>query len=335
MKLKDVGYTQENILMPLAGSDLAGQPPEWIQLLSFGEVRSTKGDFIVDEESLREIVGWFQGRGNDLVIDYEHQTLGDAVAPAAGWVKELESRGPDGLWARVEWNEQARRYISNKEYRYLSPVVLVRKADAHAVAIHSVGLTNAPAINGMPALVNKADKEVLEMNLAGIAKKLGLPENATEEQVLAALDGLQARSDLVAHKELLTLLDLKEDAKLEEVKGAVIALKNPSGYVSIQQFNELAQKLALKERDELVEQALKSGKVAPAQKEWAEAYALKDPEGFKAFLEKAPVVVPVGTEVAGGKADPATQKPDQAQALINKMLGISEENYKKYGGESE
>ncbi|MEW5897733.1 MAG: phage protease [Bacillota bacterium] len=333
-KFKIGEYAQENTYAVILTSDLAAHPPEWVQLLPFGYVKSTEGDFTVDEESLREIVNRFRERGNDIVIDYEHQTLGDVVAPAAGWIKELEGRGQAGLWARVEWNERARQYIANKEYRYLSPVVLVRRADGKAAAIHSVGLTNAPAIDGMPALVNK-NKEAEEMNLAAIAKKLGLPENATEEQVLAALDGLKARSDLVAHKEILTLLDLKEDARLEEVKGAVIALKNPSGYVSIQQFNELKQKLEIKERDELVAQALKSGKVAPAQKEWAEAYALKDPDGFKAFLEKAPVVVPV-QEIVGGKSDPAKQaRLEETQALVNKMLGITDEIFKKYGGESE
>ena len=46
-----------------------------------------------------------------------------------------------------------------KEYRYLSPVVLVRKRDQKATAIHSVALTNTPAIDGMFALVNSLDIE--------------------------------------------------------------------------------------------------------------------------------------------------------------------------------
>ena len=37
--------------------------------------------------------------------------------------------GEDALMARVEWTPKGREYIANKEYRYLSPVVLVKKAD--------------------------------------------------------------------------------------------------------------------------------------------------------------------------------------------------------------
>ena len=40
------------------------------------------------------------------------------------------------------------QYLENKEYRYLSPVVNVRKADNKAVGLHSLALTNTPAIEG-------------------------------------------------------------------------------------------------------------------------------------------------------------------------------------------
>ena len=54
----------------------------------------------------------------------------------------------------VEWTKKGREYIANKEYRYLSPVVLVKKADQHAAVFHSAALTNIPAITGMFAIIN-------------------------------------------------------------------------------------------------------------------------------------------------------------------------------------
>jgi len=45
-------------------------------------------------------------------------------------------------------------YLKNREYKYLSPVVLVRKKDHKALQLHSVALTNPPAINGMVPIVN-------------------------------------------------------------------------------------------------------------------------------------------------------------------------------------
>lgn len=332
-KFKIGEFTQENTFAVTLASDMAGQVPEWIQLLPFGLVKSVKGDFNVDGESLAEIIGYFEARGNDVVIDYEHQTLDGGQAPAAGWVKELQDRGPDGLWARVDWTERAREYLANKEYRYLSPVVLVRRADNKAVAIHSVALTNAPAMSGVRPIVNKHTKEDDGMKfLEELARLLGLTGQASEADALAAVKALKDKAEVAAHKEVLELLDLKEGAGLVEVKGKVIALKNPSGYVRAEEFKALQEKLAQRERDELVTRALTEGKIAPAQKAWAEQYTLKDQEGFKAFLEQAPQVVPLNPAPGGGGGKSGAGA-DDVQMSVNKMLGISEEDFKKYGAE--
>ena len=74
--------------------------PVEIKLLPLGEVHSQKGDFIVDDESFDLIQRQFKERALDLVIDYEHQTLKDVQAPAAGWVKEL-TKGKDAILAKV------------------------------------------------------------------------------------------------------------------------------------------------------------------------------------------------------------------------------------------
>ena len=75
------------------------------------------------------------------------------------------------------------------------------------------------------------------------------------------------------------------------------------------------------------ETALKAGKITAAQKEWALSYALSDKDGFKAFIDKAPVVVPQG------KLD-LKDAPDNSKAgydmEILKNCGISKEDYEKY-----
>jgi phage I-like protein len=240
----------------------------------------------------------------------------------------------------VEWTPRAAEYLRNKEYRYLSPVVLVRKSDRRAVRLHSVALTNTPAIDGMVPLVNKRDflKEGtgLEELLKQLRLKLSLPATATAEEIITAVDGLNARvasaGQVVAAKEVLELLEVPENADINTVKGKILALKNPSGYVRVEEFNALKEKLQLRERDELVALAMSQGKIAPAQKQWAEQYALKDPEGFKAFIAQAPQVVPVGQDIAGGGLNKGGALSD-AETLVCKQLGISEETYRKYGGE--
>ncbi|BFH38967.1 phage protease [Paenibacillus melissococcoides] len=312
-----------------------------------GLVKSQKGNFIVDEESFQAIKETFQRRALDIVIDYEHQTLEDIQAPAGGWIKEL-SLQDDAIVGKVEWTPKAEEYLKNKEYRYLSPVVLVRKSDQKAVVLHSVALTNTPAIDGMYPIINSLDITQYEEGgnemdfLKKLAEMLGLSADATEEEIMQKLQGLQANSteekkeedeeEIVANKTITDLLGVASNAKTEDVAAAIMALKNPSGYVPISEFKALKERLDKKDSDELVIKALKEGKISAAQKAWADEYALKDPKGFQKFVEKAPQVVPVGEIVFTDEKQRGAQKQDEVSMTVCKMLGISDDDLQKYGG---
>lgn len=133
-----------------------------------GKVTSISGDFVADKESWRLIDEAFRTHGTYLPIDYEHQTLGgefaspDGKAPAAGWITRLHYEEGRGIIALVEWTETARQMIRAKEYRYLSPVLMIRKADSKAVQLLSAGLTNVPAIQRMEALAAKQTNPNME-----------------------------------------------------------------------------------------------------------------------------------------------------------------------------
>ncbi|MGI6542960.1 MAG: phage protease [Limnochordia bacterium] len=312
-----------------------GELPREIQILPRGWVRSAKGDFLVDDEAIRELMAQAAQRKNDVVVDYEHQTLLDVEAPAAAWIKGLIDRGDAGLWAEVEWTPRAAEYVRNREYRYLSPVVGVRQSDMRAVYLHSAALTNTPAIDGMVPIVNKHSKED-DDSMDELRKRLitllGLKDDAGDDAIAQAVEALkgQVATEVVAHKDILGLLELGEDATVDQAKARILTLKNPSGYVPIQEFNALKQRLDERDADDLVEMALKKGKIAPASADWLKQYALKDPSGAKAFVDSAPQVVPVGTELAGGKEPAAPGEIDEIQALVNKQLGLSDETFKKW-----
>ena len=128
---------------------LAGRSevPEWILVLPAGELHTADGlRFVVDQEAMDDILAAFERRQVDMVIDYEHQTQRGEEAPAAGWIKELRADAA-GVWARVEWTERGRRYVERREYRYLSPVILVDRKSGRVREIVSVALTNIPRIN--------------------------------------------------------------------------------------------------------------------------------------------------------------------------------------------
>ena len=339
----------ELTVRPLSGIDLSGVP-EVIRVLPKGHVSSTKGDFEVDDRDIAGIIRQFKARRLDLVIDYEHQTLSDVQAPAAGWIKDLYP-GEDALMARVEWTKKGREYIANKEYRYLSPVVLVKKADQHAAVFHSAALTNTPAITGMFAIINSdalsiEEEEEPRMELSALIELLGLEEGTAEEDVLKRIKELTQQAaeegqggqegkegpakegtQLVANKTVLDLLGLPENARTEDVTARIMAFKAGDSVLQ-QRVAELEKQAASQKAEELVGLAMKDGKLSPAQKEWAVAYALSDPKGFAAFVEKAPVVVPMGKTAFAVDE----RKQTGVDWKILKNQGVTEEDLKKYGG---
>ena len=336
-----------------------GGAPEVISVLPLGHVTSAKGEFNVDGESFSAMKAQIAQRGVDLVVDYEHQTLTGEQAPAAGWVKELFL--DDGqIKARVEWTDRAKAYLENREYRYLSPVITVRKTDNKAMGLHSIALTNTPAIEHMEAIVNSLNFEGGQNTMNEFMKKLaallGLGEDATEEQVAEALKACveenkslkesaaeaakqqPAEDDkVVANKAVCELLGLKAGAATADVAAAIMALKggNIGGVNLVEQVKSLEAKLADRDAEEAVELALKAGKITPAQRDWAKGYALKSLDDFRGFVEKAPQVVPMGT--VGGSEPLAlkNEELDEATLLVCKQLGISAEDVKKYGMKGE
>lgn len=366
-----VGATSgHEISGPQAGTPA---PPEF-QLFRYGwnEIEG-EGAFLVDDQGMAQAVAAFDARGLDMVVDYEHQTLGGAQAPAAGWIKKLVARGKEGLWAAVEWTQKARDYLTNREYRYYSPVFWVDNATRRLVKVSNVALTNDPKMNGIMAIVAKKTKEGEMELLKKIAKLLGLAEDATEDKVIEAIQakilqrdpGAQSGSreallkkvaklvglaedtgedavlaavaarrstdsgGVVASAEVLQALGLKDGADRSEILATIHALKQTPNL--IERVAKLEQDRAVREKDELVGRALKEGKITPAQKEWAEKYATDDAAGFRIFLAKAPQIVPVGQlHVLKDEQARASGSIGETQLTINRLLGVSEEMFKKY-----
>lgn len=177
--------------MHLRSFDIGGDEVPSVVLVSpAGEVRTSGGVYVCDQVSAQAVMEAFRAHGVDIPIDFEHQTVGgefaraDGKAPAAGWIKGLKYTEGVGLEAEVEWTEEGRRDLVARSYRYLSPVALIAADDRRMYALHSVALTNKPAIAGMRAVVNS---ELLDEMRA----KLGLPQGSPGELFVAACDRIR------------------------------------------------------------------------------------------------------------------------------------------------
>ena len=310
-----------------------------IHLIPIGYHKTEKGDFTLDD--IPAIIAKFENSKNDMVIDYEHQTLHGNEAPAAGWIKRLFAK-EDGLWGDVEWTEKARNYIKNKEYRYLSPVFAI-DATRKVIKLINAGLTNQPAIDGMQPLVNKENLNIEEgqdmfneKQSKELLQLLACKEDSTVETVFDAIKKLKEKAEVIANKAVTTALGVSETARESEIVGTIMAMKQGSDSATDMAARLAAMETAMKKRnaEEAIELAMKQGKITPAQKEWAESYATADLEGFKVFAAKAPVVVPIGNFVPTGKGNNGNAV-DDSQLMINKMLGIDTELFKKHNVKEE
>lgn len=266
--------------------------------MPLGLVKSQKGDFVVDMESFDLMKKYFKGRMLDLVVDYEHQTLDNVQAPAAGWIKDIDITS-DGIYGNVEWTPKAQEYLKNKEYKYLSPVVMVRKSDKKAVQLHSIGLTNTPAIDGMTPIVNSLGNDPEP------------PQEGTNniEQLIEALK---------------KMLSLSPDATFGDISKKISELLNQNQTLELK-VNAMQIEAHKKEVDDLVLVAMKGGKLIPPQKAWAERMALKDIDGFRDWLKTAPQIVPMGElNIESFKKSPSKN------SRASELLGISEDDYSKY-----
>jgi len=345
-----------------------GQAPDWLRVLPLGkvELRDGRPGFEAEVADLEALVRKFRADGVDLVVDYEHQTLGGEKAPAAGWIKELEVRA-DGLYARIEWTQTARQHIETGEYRYYSPALRINSETRKVEALLHMGLVNYPAIKNLaPLLAAKyggtAEPEIFVLAAEGDAKaaqearakevgmeisaqkeatvmleklkaKLGLKPEASEEEVLALVDN--RAQEAVALKnmtaDLVKELALPAETTPAQLKGAILALKQGQDQLTGLQKDLAALKdaQAKEQAQQAVTEALKAGKLQPTQKDWALDYAARDPEGFKAFIDKAPRLVPVGQELKmlkEGDKGAAGLTPDET--AICRQMDIKPEAFK-------
>lgn len=281
----------------------AQTPHKLVKLLPLGLVHSTKGDFLVDNESFQSIRCKFAERQLQIPIDYEHQTLKDMQAPAAGWIKDIVLKS-DGIYGAVDWTERATEYLKNREYRYLSPVILTQGKERRVIALHSAALTNTPAIDAMTPIA--------------CSDKPNEGEGSADQE--NAVDG---GKDTVA--ELAALLQLDPSATMEDIYQAVNALLEGQEALKLK-ADAYQFEVARMKADGVVLEALKDGKVLPFQRDWAFQSAMNDMDSFTLWLKTAPQVVPMG--------EVCPDKPPQVQrhhSRAHELMGLSAEDIAKYG----
>lgn len=138
--------------------------PTELLILKYGVTSTVKGPYTFTPELGKEVMDIYIKRGLELYFDYNHLSLDpedEEQGKAAGWFK-LELR-EDGLWAvDIKWTDKARALIENKEYRYISPVIITKGENSEVIRLVNVALTNLPATDDLAPLIPLDEKRLSE-----------------------------------------------------------------------------------------------------------------------------------------------------------------------------
>lgn len=166
---------------PVTGKDEKGQPKELTQ--------------VVDAAACAAVAGKFS---KELLVDLDHASVDGGSTRAYAWVTGLRADAAQGLVGTFRFTEAGAEAVNSREYRFVSVSWFLDKA-GRPTELDSVALTNRPNLPVRPILNRKGTGNTLENkterkpNMDKIKEMLGLPADATGEQVSNAVAGLKER----------------------------------------------------------------------------------------------------------------------------------------------
>lgn len=325
--------------------------PERIQLMSYGELQKTRdgrGPFsLKDKDHAERVIAATEAHlgKTQMALDYDHQLVfavgrdGKGTAPASGWVTSLEADDA-GIWANVKWTPKAAGLIAGGEYRYISPVFRFDPKTRDVTMILNAAIVNQPALDleALTASLSSFDtQETEDMDFKAIAAALGLPEDADEATIVAAIAARNANDTAIA-----AALGAEEGADLVAAATSLGEAANsepdPTQFVPVAAVEELTAQVAslsaqVAEHQDgeivaAVDAAISAGKLPPALKAWAVGMAKSDRAKFDAYVDAAPVLVATTTTTTTtkqlvGTGDVLTDD----EKLVCAQMGLSEEGF--------
>jgi phage I-like protein len=328
-------------LADMSASAATGELPRRVLLMGYGTnvMRDGRPPILLkDRAQAEKVVAATQQRlgSTKFMFDYDHEAvkIGDpkvmGQAIAAGWGDgfEVDDRG---IWVKVEWTEAAAAKIAAKEYLYVSPCFHFNKKTGELVDFINAAIVNRPALEleALAASLSGHQEEEDTMNLKAIAAALGLPEDSDEAAVLAAIakngETLKAVSAALKAKDGD---DLAATAASIVVRAAASA-PDPMLFVPRAAFEDLQATVASLQEKDLqgeVDEAVESGKLAPAMKEWGMDLIRKDRAAFASFVDNSPVLA-TGRSGPAGQGGGGAGALDETDEAVCAMLGVDSKDY--------
>jgi len=303
------------------------------------------------------IISNAQASKTDFPIDYNHASLDarktGAVAPAAGWVDRttLEAR-PDGIYGRVKWTGAAVNHLTEREFRYTSPVFTFNPKTGKTLAYKGSGLTHYPNLGDLTPVANSNEGEsTMDEIIEEIREALNLPTASNAAEIKTELDKLFGRVGTLATNSDAKLIDQvgmietrieSAETKAAEAVAAVAANAqgDPAQFVPRTEFDRVDSALKAvtttqenQRVDMAVNAALDAGKIAPASLDWAKDLCRSNPKSFDEFVANTAQAIPMGENEPGSSGHNSALSHEEA--AVCSQLGLSTEDYLKSKKENE
>lgn len=301
------------VLKSLTGIDAESLPTE-VLIFKFGENKTSKGTFVLDEAGAKSIMDAYAEHGVELHFDYEHDNR-----IAAGWFAPAVK--PEGVAAsNIRWTPPATEKLVNREYRYTSPMFQV-DAKKRITRLINVALTNLPATKNAQALVAASERTAKEPNTMGFATVIGLKDDASEgeveERVVSLMSLEKQVLEFTGKSTVAEAMSLVIKAKDLEVKLAAAEKANAEWEEREAIKRATEEKTAI---DAAIDGAVTSGRISLRDTE-GQAKLRKFGETFKIEALRQHI------EMLPARPARVYQAPVQANTAAAQMAAI--EDYKK------
>lgn len=143
-----------------------------VQIAPIGDFQGSSADGKpipehLTQESLTKLADTLNESNDEILVDVDHKSTksgNDKDTKAAGWLSRFVVDPIKGLFAKLKLTRHGRDLVDSREYRHLSPVFALNDK-GEPVELHSVGMTNCPALDMKPILNSKPNEEVIEMEI--------------------------------------------------------------------------------------------------------------------------------------------------------------------------
>jgi phage I-like protein len=241
----------------------------------------------ISENDLKEIARNYSPAYHEAPLTLDHKREGSAL----GWIDKVIAKGKE-LWVSFSKVSDEAMELT-KEGRYKRPSIEIADYEGVGKYLRAVSLVNFPQVKGLPEMqFQTTDKEAViyfsedlflnfhgEKNKETNLKKNSKQKNKTvSETVLKFAEslGLDAEADIEK-------IVQSAGAKISSLESDVAVLGD-----AVKRYEEEIEKISEKRAETLVNNAVASGKILPAQKDFLMTFAENDFDACKSYLDMLP-----------------------------------------------